>query len=1256
MTTDTVSPIVVDDTVSLSVGAASQATGNVLTNDSDPDGDTLSVATVNSQASNVGANLVGSYGTLLLKSDGTYTYLVNSQAVASLTPGQTVHDTFHYTVTDGNDHTVSTSTVSNQNLITWSEAFDNSAWVKYAFSGSAPTITANAGAGPTGTGTTADQVTLAGANRGLFFNTPIAGQVTFSVWVKLVSGDGHFDLSYWDGNGANTASFLATSSWQRFTYTFTGNNLSSNNVAFIHDATQTGTGTFQIWGAQLNLGATATDYLPTTGSIGTATTTTTSTPEFGADLTVNITAPSGAVDAAPSANADSGSVKVAVTTQATGNVLTNDTDPEHDPLSVATVNGQAAGVGSTIAGTYGTLVLGANGQYTYTLSNNAAVSGLAPGQAAQDVFHYTITDGHSHPVTTTVSTQNLITWSEAFDNAAWVKFAFSGSNPSLTANVGPGPLGGASTADQLTLAQANSGLFFQTSAAGQYTFSVWVKLVSGDGHLDLNYYNGSSSVSNTVVATSSWQRVSFTFNGTGSPYANVGLIHGATESTTGVFQFWGAQLNSGATPTDYVATSGAAASGTTTVTAEQVIGADLTINVAGPPATGIPPVAVADAGVAPGAAALTGNVLTNDQSPAGFPLSVSAVNGQAASVGATIAGTYGTLHLNADGSYTYQEAVNQANVMALAPGQTVRDIFQYTVSDGHSYTQTTSGISGANSILYSEAFDNSKWSKFALSGANPTVTANVAAGPLGGAATADQLVLPGANSGIYYGGGINGQATFSVWVKLVSGDGHFDLNYFDGSASHATSFVATNTWQRFSITFNGNYNASDNVAIMHDATQSASGTFQIFGAQVNPGATPGDYAATNGHYETVFANTSAPAVVTANLAVTVSGADPASVTPGALTFAGGNQGMVVNLAAGSWARATTVLPLGDSITYGWTATDYAQGQTNLDDGYRGPLWWDYAFNGTMINFVGPNTSGDSLLPDQSHAGTAGQRSDGSLAALPGLLSTQHPDAILLMTGTNDIFQETQPAAHIADSITRMLKLVNATSPDTMVYVATLTPINPVYDGETGDDTAIPLVNAAIKQAVSQAQAQGIHVTLVDTSSMTLSDIADAAHPTTAGYSKLANIWYNAMLSAQPNVGGTPSGEPHTIGSGINTVVGSEDGDLIVANSAADTLSGGGGADRLVTGIGQDRLSGGTGADMFVFKATSGAATITDFSQTQGDHIELDNFGLTQFSQLSSHITRSGSSTLIDLTSFGGHTVTLQNFSGTLTSNDFFLFN
>src|SRR5262245_31751427 len=92
------------------------------------------------------------------------------------------------------------------------------------------------------------------------------------------------------------------------------------------------------------------------------------------------------------------------------------------------------------------------------------------------------------------------------------------------------------------------------------------------------------------------------------------------------------------------------------------------------------PVATNDiAGLKTGAT-FVGNVLGNDADPDGDSLTVSGVSG--GSVGQAVAGTYGTLVLNSDGSYSYV-----SNKSAQLPGHGLaQDTFTYTESDGHGGT------------------------------------------------------------------------------------------------------------------------------------------------------------------------------------------------------------------------------------------------------------------------------------------------------------------------------------------------------------------------------------------------------------------------------------------------------------------------------------------------------------------------------------------------------------------------------------------
>ncbi len=112
------------------------------------------------------------------------------------------------------------------------------------------------------------------------------------------------------------------------------------------------------------------------------------------DVTVTI---SGANDL-PKAAPDFATVQKisTITMDAAHGVLANDHDPDtHDVLHVSAINGDSAKVGISVAGAYGHLTLNMNGSYSYT----ADKSGSLKGGSAEDIFNYTVDDGHGGKAT-----------------------------------------------------------------------------------------------------------------------------------------------------------------------------------------------------------------------------------------------------------------------------------------------------------------------------------------------------------------------------------------------------------------------------------------------------------------------------------------------------------------------------------------------------------------------------------------------------------------------------------------------------------------------------------------------------------------------------------------------------------------------------------------------------------------------------------------------------------------------------------------
>jgi VCBS repeat-containing protein len=100
-------PMVVGETASVQEDSVLNASGNVIANDSDTDnGTTLSVAPA--------SPLKGLYGDLTLDAQGNYTYTLRNgdASVQALAAGQTVTETFAYSVSDGTASTAGNLTVA----------------------------------------------------------------------------------------------------------------------------------------------------------------------------------------------------------------------------------------------------------------------------------------------------------------------------------------------------------------------------------------------------------------------------------------------------------------------------------------------------------------------------------------------------------------------------------------------------------------------------------------------------------------------------------------------------------------------------------------------------------------------------------------------------------------------------------------------------------------------------------------------------------------------------------------------------------------------------------------------------------------------------------------------------------------------------------------------------------------------------------------------------------------------------------------
>lgn len=169
------------------------------------------------------------------------------------------------------------TTPQSKNLLLWTEAFDNAAWTKGSGgAGSVPVVTANAGIAPDGS-TTADRVQFncvgsTVSDRSLLSNAATVLNTTAyagSVYVKAFSAsEVGKQLRVVVENVSTGQIITLTDAWQRVT--LTGTSIATTATLLLETRgtlTANTTADVLVWGAQLEVGSTATDYTKNDGGL-----------------------------------------------------------------------------------------------------------------------------------------------------------------------------------------------------------------------------------------------------------------------------------------------------------------------------------------------------------------------------------------------------------------------------------------------------------------------------------------------------------------------------------------------------------------------------------------------------------------------------------------------------------------------------------------------------------------------------------------------------------------------------------------------------------------------------------------------------------------------------------------------------------------------------------------------------------------------------------------------------------------------------
>jgi fimbrial isopeptide formation D2 family protein/uncharacterized repeat protein (TIGR01451 family) len=635
--------------------AGSNASGNVLANDTDPDpadnpltskGKVTSFRTGSTEGSgtagSLGSPLLGTYGQLTVNADGTYTYVVDNRnaLVDALDPGARLSESFNYTVSDGALSDIGVISITIQGANDAPVAANDTGTVVEA--GGTPGATAtgnvisndrdidnrdgnNLVAPPEGTVV----AVRTGAKEGAGSAGTVGAALKGLYGSLTLSGNGAYTYVLDNTNSTVDALNPGDTISESFNYTLLDHRDGLNDIAVL---------TITILGRN--------------------------------DAPVAINDVGSALEAGGTSNGTPGA-------NASGGVLTNDTDVDSSDTpalngfvesfrtGATEGSGTAGTIGAPLQGLYGSITFQANGTYTYVVDNaNPAVDSLDPGAFLSESFNYTVSDG-------------------ALTDIGVLTITITGANDAPEA------------ADDIGNAIEAGGIRNGTSGSNAVG-----NVIANDR--DVDKADGNSLIGppqGTITAVRTGDKEGSGTSGVVGA-ALQGLYGALTLKADGSYVYAVDNslldvdsLDAGSTLRDLFNYSLLDHPGGLIDTAV------LTIIITG---ANDAPVAVNDTGTALEASGTrngtagfnaTGNVLLNDMdvdagdTPA-LNGSVSAIrtgagegSGTAGSVGTGLAGLYGTLTINANGSYTYVVDNNNRAVDALDPGATLIESFNYTVRD-----------------------------------------------------------------------------------------------------------------------------------------------------------------------------------------------------------------------------------------------------------------------------------------------------------------------------------------------------------------------------------------------------------------------------------------------------------------------------------------------------------------------------------------------------------------------------------------------
>lgn len=257
-----------------------------------------------------------------------------------------------------------------------------------------------------------------------------------------------------------------------------------------------------------------------------------------------------------------------------------------------------------------------------------------------------------------------------------------------------------------------------------------------------------------------------------------------------------------------------------------------------------------------------------------------------------------------------------------------------------------------------------------------------------------------------------------------------------------------------------------------------------------------------------------------------------NILDGALSSAYNYMGKTLSETSQDLETAYRIMPLGDSITYGYCAGD----KTSTGyGGYRNRLCELIEENGysKYINFVGTNkkpgtgydtdNSGfngytiDDCTEEESNTGEAMK---GLQPIIEDMMDQQKPHAVLLQIGTNDILRQID-LNNIGNRLNILAdSILNKMDSTGTLFLATIPYLNTSFSSFGLDkfsqevmDGYVDNYNEEIRNIVATKQKDGKNIQLVEINQIVdKTEVYDGVHPNAYGYKKMGELWYQTIIN------------------------------------------------------------------------------------------------------------------------------------------------